>query len=72
MFSPRNDGELKELTERLHSYIKKMRDLRNGAPDLDSHNFFKVRIAELAGTGDCVQSRHLRRLQVNYVKFKLL
>lgn len=42
MFSPRNEGELKELTERLHSYIAKMRDLRNGAPQLDSHNFFKV------------------------------
>ena len=42
MFSPRNEGELKELTERLHSYIAKMRELRNGAPHLDSHNFFKV------------------------------
>lgn len=42
MFSPRNEGELKELTERLHSYIGKMRELRNGAPTLDSNNFFKV------------------------------
>lgn len=42
MFSPRNDDEMKELTERLHSYIKKMRELRTGAPALDTNNFFKV------------------------------
>lgn len=42
MFSPRNEDEMKELTERLHSYIKKMRELRTGAPALDTNNFFKV------------------------------
>jgi len=39
-----NESEFKELSARLYAYIKKMRELRNGAPQLDSHNFFKVKL----------------------------
>lgn len=43
MFSVRNEDELRELTERLHSYISKIRDLRMGATTVDVHGFFKVK-----------------------------
>ena len=47
MFSPRDDVEMKLLTERLHSYIKRIRELRSGAQSVDSHSFFKVSIFKI-------------------------
>ena len=42
MYSPRNEEELKELSERLNDYIRRARIIRTGGYHLDTNTFFKV------------------------------
>ena len=42
MISVKDGVEVKELTERLHSYIKRMRELHNGSYTVKTQSFYKV------------------------------